>query len=212
MSMKIAAHRGFWLHANQKNSLAAFRRALGLGFGIETDVRDSTGTLVITHDMPRGGEPTLDNFLALCARYPEARPLALNIKADGLQLPLQSALQRHKIKDAFVFDMAIPDTLGYFGQSIPTYTRCSEYEQPPPLLELASGVWLDAFESDWYEASTITAWLEAGKEVCIVSPELHNRPYRALWQRLKDWGLHLYAGLTLCTDFPTEAKDTFYGN
>jgi len=207
--MKIVAHRGYWLQDQEKNTLAAFQRALEGGFGIETDLRDAGRGVVISHDMPGGGEMTLDAFLTLCARYPAARPLALNIKADGLQAPVAAALAAHGTADAFVFDMAVPDALGYLQRGLPAYTRHSEYESAPSFIERAAGVWLDAFHGEWYDASHIRHWLEQGKQVCIVSPELHRRPHLALWQRLRDAGLQRHTALSLCTDFPQAAKDFF---
>lgn len=207
--MNILAHRGHWLAPSDRNSGPALARALEGGFGIETDVRDAAGVAVISHDMALGGEMTLDALLALCARYPSSRPLALNIKADGLQTLVEAALRRHAVAGAFVFDMALPDALGYLRRELPTYTRASEYEHPPLYLDAAAGVWLDAFHDVWYERATITAWLETGLEVAIVSPELHGRPHQSLWTRLRDWGLHLDPRVSLCTDFPLEAKDWF---
>lgn len=207
--MDIVAHRGYWTTASEKNSLGAFERALQGGFGIETDLRDALGGVVISHDIPGGGEMTLDAFLALCAQYPAARPLALNIKADGLQALVAAALTKHHISGAFVFDMAVPDALGYLARSLPAYTRCSEVETVPSFMEQASGVWLDAFYGEWYQPQQIEAWLAQGKQVCIVSPELHRRPHLALWQRLRDAGLQRHAGLSLCTDFPLDAKEYF---
>ncbi|NGZ83092.1 phosphodiesterase [Duganella aceris] len=207
--MKIVAHRGYWLDASEKNTPAAFERALAGGFGIETDLRDAGRGVVIAHDMPAGGEMPLDAFLALCARYPAGRPLALNIKADGLQAPVAAALAAHGTADAFVFDMAVPDALGYLQHGLPAYTRSSEYETVPAFLERAAGVWLDAFHGEWYQPAQIAAWLEQGKAVCIVSPELHRRPHLELWRRLRDAGLHRQPALSLCTDFPQAAKDFF---
>lgn len=209
--MLILAHRGFWTAAPEKNTWGAFERALQAGFGIETDLRDALGTVVISHDMPAGGEPTLDAFLALCAQYPDARPLALNVKADGLQAAVRDALARHAIRGAYVFDMAVPDALGYLRHDVPTYTRCSEYEDPPPYLAQAAGVWLDAFHGEWYAPAQVAAFLHQGKQVCLVSPELHRRPHLALWTQLRDSGLHRHALLSLCTDFPADAKEFFCG-
>jgi hypothetical protein len=208
--MDIVAHRGYWLHDQEKNTLAAFERALAAGFGIETDLRDAGRAVVIAHDMPGGGEMTLDSFLALCARHPAARPLALNIKADGLQAPVVAALAAHRITGAFVFDMAVPDALGYLQRGLPTYTRHSEYETSPAFIARAAGVWLDAFHGEWYQPADISHWLAQGKQVCLVSPELHRRPHLALWQRLRDAGLQRHPALSLCTDFPQDAKDFFH--
>lgn len=207
--MKIVAHRGYWLQDQEKNTPAAFERALAGGFGIETDLRDAGRAVVIAHDMPGGSEMTLDSFLTLCARYPDARPLALNIKADGLQAPVAAALAAHGTTEAFVFDMAVPDALGYLQRGLTTYTRHSEYETVPSFIERAAGVWLDAFHGEWYQPADIMHWLAQGKQVCIVSPELHRRPHLALWQRLRDAGLQRHDALSLCTDFPQAAKDFF---
>ncbi|HEX8605426.1 MAG TPA: hypothetical protein VF774_22480 [Pseudoduganella sp.] len=207
--MKIVAHRGHWLHSGEKNAHAAFVRAFEGGAGIETDLRDASGTVVIAHDLPAGGEMTLDQFLALAANYSHSRPLALNIKADGLQQLVKEALARHTIDGAFVFDMSVPDTLGYLRHGVPVYTRCSEYEPAPPCLEQAVGVWLDAFHGEWYDWSLVRSWLVAGKAVCIVSPELHGRPHLDQWEALRANNLHGEPLLSLCTDFPNDAKDFF---
>lgn len=207
--MDLIAHRGYWRDAGEKNTLAAFERALAGGFGIETDLRDAHGGVVIAHDLPGGGEMTLDAFLALCARYPAGRPLALNIKADGLQVLVAAALAAHGIADAFVFDMAVPDALGYLARGLPAYTRSSEYETVPSFLDRAAGIWLDAFHDEWYAMEQVEGWLAQGKAVCLVSPELHRRPHLALWQRLREAGLQRHAGLSLCTDFPLDAKEFF---
>ena len=49
--LKIIAHRGFWLEKSEQNSLKAFKKAFENGFGVETDVRDFNGELVISHDI-----------------------------------------------------------------------------------------------------------------------------------------------------------------
>jgi len=208
--MKFIAHRGHWLKPEEKNSRAAFERALRQGFGIETDLRDAQQKVIIAHDMARGDEMSLEDFLALCRAHPEAGPLALNIKADGLQQPVHTALSAQRGLQAFVFDMAVPDALGYIQRGIPTFTRASEYEPQPAYWAQAQGVWLDAFEHEWYATELIQAWLNAGKQVCVVSPELHRRPPQALWQRLREAHLHAQEGLSLCTDFPQDAREYFH--
>jgi len=182
--MKIIAHRGNWFSASEKNTALALRRALCEDFGVETDLRDFNGTVVISHDSPDGSEMTLDQLLTLCKAHPQCGLLALNIKSDGMQNAIKSALDRHGPLDAFVFDMSVPDAIGFIGTEIRTYTRCSEYENPPPFLKLAAGIWLDSFHSDWYDMDLVECWLHQGKDVCIVSPELHGRAHLATWERL----------------------------
>jgi hypothetical protein len=209
--MNIVAHRGCWQRPVEKNTRAAFEAALAAGFGIETDLRDASGAVVISHDLPRGGEMSFDQFLDLCAAHPRARPLALNIKADGLQAAVVQGLARYGTLDAFVFDMAVPDALLYLKTPCTTYTRCSEYEDPPPFLERASGVWLDAFHGEWYDLDCIGQWLSQDKAVCVVSPELHGRSHDTLWQRLRAQHWHRHPRLSLCTDHPFDAQENFNG-
>src|SRR3546814_1451366 len=83
--MQILAHRGFWNVPEEKNSWTAIERAFASGFGIETDIRDQHGRLVISHDPPSGRCIDFQDVLALHRRHGAPGPMALNVKADGLQ-------------------------------------------------------------------------------------------------------------------------------
>ena len=61
--LKILAHRGLWTIENEKNTIEALRNALEEGFGIETDIRDCCGEIVISHNPPKGNEPRLVDIL-----------------------------------------------------------------------------------------------------------------------------------------------------
>ena len=61
--MKILSHRGFWLNPEEKNKQISFKRAVDCGYGIETDIRDYNGKLVISHDIPNEDCLQLDDFL-----------------------------------------------------------------------------------------------------------------------------------------------------
>ncbi|MGH2941268.1 MAG: phosphodiesterase, partial [Solirubrobacteraceae bacterium] len=56
--MEPLAHRGLWLAPEQRNTLAAFYDAFEHGCGVEIDVRDLDGALVVSHDPPRTGALT----------------------------------------------------------------------------------------------------------------------------------------------------------
>lgn len=207
--MKIIAHRGLWHRPEEKNTLLAFRRALQNGFGIETDFRDYDGRLVISHDPALNEAIPARAFFDLCNQYPDTDPHAINIKCDGLQKLLASYLLPWGHDRYFVFDMSVPDSLGYLKQNMNTFTRVSEYEAYQDFDGKAAGVWLDCFNSEWYGVEEIKHYLALGKSVAIVSPELHGRDHRALWAGIKS----LYTNETsiiLCTDFPLEANRYFY--
>ena len=77
-NIEIIAHRGWWKVEDEKNTKIAFERAFDNGFGIETDLRDIKGEIVISHNMPKGNEMSFEDLLKLL----DSRDLtlALNIK------------------------------------------------------------------------------------------------------------------------------------
>lgn len=208
--MQIISHRGYWKESSEKNTAASFERSFALSFGTETDVRDYTGNLVISHDMAGSNCMPVDAFFALYQQY-NHRPLtlALNIKADGLQIPLHKLIHLYNIDDYFVFDMSVPDTIGYIKEGIRFYSRQSEYEIQPPFYKDCAGIWLDAFHTTWYSGKLIAGHLNENKQVAIVSPELHQREHLSLWTQLKKDGLHRAENVLLCTDIPEEAVRFF---
>jgi len=209
--MQIISHRGYWLDATEKNTVAAFHRSFSMGYGTETDIRDCAGKLMISHDMPNGTELTFDEMLEIYLRYDQRPCLALNVKADGLQTAVAESLQQHGIENYFMFDMSLPDTLGYLRNGLTTFLRASEYETPGVLLEQAQGVWLDGFQRLNIDAGQLQQWLSAGKKVCIVSPELHRRDVNDEWSELRNLPGELLKSdhLILCTDIPEQAERHF---
>lgn len=212
--MIVLSHRGYWKEAAEKNREVAFRRSFELGFGTETDIRDAGGRLVISHDPPAGGELTLDELLQIRGEYvrpDRPLPLALNVKADGLYPMLQQTLQRHGLPSEhyFVFDMSVPDALGYLKHGLRAFTRQSELETSPSFYEQAAGVWVDCFYGDWVDEATLARHLDAGKQVALVSPDLHKRAYEAEWSRLAAMSVSRREGIMICTDDPERARQVF---
>ena len=203
--MQIISHRGYWLERPERNLKVAFDRSFDLGFGTETDVRDVAGRLVISHDMPSGEEMSLDDLLRIMAG--RNLPLAMNIKADGLCEPLKATFEAHGHSNWFVFDMAVPDMRSYLVSGVCTYTRLSEVEPVPAWLNEAYGIWLDSFGREWYSRAQLAELLAGGKQVCVVSSELHGREQLPLWQLLAEF--QGAANLTLCTDLPESARSFF---
>lgn len=209
--MQIISHRGYWNIEEEKNTITAFERSFTLGFGTETDIRDYKGDLVVSHDIPSETALSCDNFFQIYSSYKNPLPLALNIKADGLQLKLKELLQKYNIENYFVFDMSVPDGLAYLRLKLKVFTRHSEYEREPSCYDDAEGVWLDEFYSHWIDRETIIKHLNNNKKVCIVSPELHSREYKKVWVDYRSIGNELKTNaIMLCTDFPEDARRYFY--
>jgi hypothetical protein len=192
----------------EKNSENSFINSFKLMYGTETDVRDFNGGLVISHDIADESCMEINSFFDLYNKH-TGKVLALNIKSDGLASLLSKTLNKHEIENYFIFDMSIPDTIGYLKLGMKVFIRQSEYERELPFYEECTGVWLDSFLSVWYDLQLIEHHLKNGKKVCIVSPELHNRDYINLWEILKTSGLQKVDGLILCTDKPVEATNFF---
>jgi glycerophosphoryl diester phosphodiesterase len=203
--MIVISHRGYWRSADEKNTCSAFHRSFDLGFGTETDIRDYKGELVISHDMPLGQEITLDEFLDVLAG--RNLPLALNIKSDGLAVVLGRVMRKRQVSDWFVFDMAVPDMRSHFDAGNPVFTRMSDIEPAPAYLNESQGIWLDMFNSQWYDSAVIESLLNRGKRVCIVSSELHGKDPSDLWSSLCAIAHH--PRLLLCTDEPELASRYF---
>lgn len=211
--MKIIAHRGYWKNIREINSKIAFKKACLLGFGIETDVRDYRGSVVISHDIVKEETLSLEKFLQIYIECSEKlSPIALNIKSDGLVHLLDELLKKYNIKDYFVFDMSIPEMLQYAHRGLRFFTRQSEYELEPVLLDKACGVWLDEFQRHWITDEVLVRYFNQGKNICIVSPELHQRSYKQEWDDYLSFISKFDSELLiLCTDRPEEARRFFYG-
>ncbi|WP_241574540.1 hypothetical protein [Rosenbergiella nectarea] len=206
------SHRGYWLNPSEKNSIAAFKRSFSQGFGTETDIRDYCGELVISHDIPSKESISFEKFLNLFIRYDHRLPLALNIKADGLARDINEFLKFYKIDNYFCFDMSIPDTLHYLKEDMNVFMRRSEYEADNELFFYAKGIWLDNFHANSLDNESVERYLELGKKVCIVSPELHRRDESELWKEIKALPSEYYSSdqLLLCTDKIEKVVEYFY--
>jgi glycerophosphoryl diester phosphodiesterase len=208
--MMLLAHRGRWQAAEDQNTIAALEAAFRHGDGVETDLRDQSGDLVIAHDVPNGKRPSFADVLTVHRRHDQHLPLALNIKADGLRSRLKPLLLRHGVTNYFCFDMSLPETLAYRREGLRYFARESEYEPAPALYAEAAGVWMDMFDSDWITPARILEHLAAGKQVALVSPELHQRPHLSFWATLHHAGLSRERNLMLCTDHCAAAREFFH--
>lgn len=206
--MKIIAHRGFWKEESEKNTLLAIEYAFSNGFGIETDIRDLNGKIVISHNPANETCPLFTDLLKLRKKY--GNPLlALNIKADGLYLLLEDIFRQYGVteEDYFLFDSSVPEQYIYLRRGYNIFTRSSEFEEKITFYDQSKGIWLDQFTDCFHIAGTVEALLASEKTVSVVSPELHKRDNKQLWELLKKYKHH--ENLMLCTDAPKEAEEYF---
>lgn len=205
--MEILAHRGLWNQDNEQNTVEALIGALKAGYGIETDVRDYKGRLVISHNIADNRCPEFSELLTQYKVNQCKGNIAINIKADGLQKMLQEELETYSVKNYFVFDMSIPEEVVYIQRHFNVFSRCSEYEKNIVLYEKVCGIWLDSFSENWITEDIIRKFLKEGKKLGIISPEIHRRGQEELWEVLKKVNSDK---IMLCTDLPAKAKEYFY--
>lgn len=199
--IRLLAHRGLWTTPAEKNAPDALRTSFERGFGVETDLRDRLGSLVVSHDPPTEDALAATDLVSWADG--SGAPVAVNVKSDGISGALTELFAGRDV-DWFAFDMSVPETVRYRAAGLPYLTRHSDVEPDPVLYPEAAGVWLDAFHSDWFGPDEVQRHLDAGKRVAVVSPELHGRdPDRAWdWVAALDQQLGTDRELMVCTDHP----------
>ena len=183
------------------------------GYGFESDVRDMDGRIVISHDIANRSCQGVEDVFRLLREFKDSYFFAINIKADGLVGFLKKYIKKYEISKYFFFDMSVPQMIEFRNLGLTFLTRQSEVEKNPCLYEEAYGIWVDGFWStDWITKGLIENHLNNKKKVCIVSPELHNnKKYKDFWKRIKGYDVNS-DNLFLCTDYPDQAKEFFYGD
>jgi hypothetical protein len=195
LKSRIYCHRGFWASEDQQNTSEALENAIRSGFGIETDVRDHLGSIVISHD------PVISSFSALDTLPKTSTPIAFNIKTDGLLKVGNVDIEEYLLNPgSFVFDGSIPEMLKYRERNLPHALRLSEYERE--VAWLSQYIWLDAFESDWWIKEEILSFLTEKHFVVVVSPELHGRSKSTVWEIISAEMINGNPNLGICTDYP----------
>ena len=210
---RILAHRGMWDEVAQQNSLDALVDALSAGFGVEFDVRDQHGELVLSHDVPIAQCPSFSSFCEELQKRNiiQNALLAINVKSDGL-LPLVSqSLPLLRSASVFFFDMSLPQQVQYRDVGLPVAIRLSEYEHDllrAPDLHHGEPIWLDGFDSDWWLTEGRVIERLKSRALYVVSPELHGRNPEAVW----DWAATKLAegwNVSVCTDHPHRVEERF---
>lgn len=115
--VKVIAHRGWWKEPYEQNTLVAFKRAFDAGIGVELDVRDWNGKLVVSHDPPVYDNDLPDYFSFVLELLGDRdNILAVNVKSCGLA-PLFARLNAPK--NWFFFDLPPHEMKDYCTHKLP---------------------------------------------------------------------------------------------
>ena len=86
-------------------------------FGVEVDVRSYNGSLILHHEPFKKG-PDFSKWL----KFYSHTYLIINIKEEGLEIPILKLLQKFKLKNFFFLDQSFP-FLVKFSKKIMIYTK-----------------------------------------------------------------------------------------
>ena len=112
--------------------------------------------------------------------------------------------------------MSIPELISAYRKNIKDiFCRNSEFESTEKVLNFSTGIWLDSFDGVHQNLkSLILDFLDKEKKIAIVSPELHVKDRKLMyncWKEIKDLDIpnDLKQTLMICTDYPLIARDFF---
>ncbi len=142
--------------------------------GVEFDVRDNNGNIVVEHD-PFIGSLLLDTYLAAIGK----RFLIVNSKSEGIEWKVLELLKKHGHTNYCFLDCSFPMIykLSQLGESR-VAIRFSEYESLESVLFMkgrVKWVWVDCFTRFPLTKEIETRLHENGFSLCMVSPELQGQ-------------------------------------
>jgi hypothetical protein len=152
----------------------------GAADGIEFDIRDTGGEIVVQHDPFLTGQRFTD-FLKFC---PSNKFYIVNVKAEGIEQRAIIDLEAHGITQFFLLDCSIPMMvrLGKMGEHR-LAVRFSEYESLSTVESMApfvSWVWVDVFTQLPLTSFVETFLRHRGLKLCLVSPELQGQQEKVI--------------------------------
>lgn len=160
--------------AHRVNS-SDYANSLSKEYGIEFDIRDSNGSIIVTHDPFTQGEE-FEFFLSRISK----RFLIVNIKSEGIEIKALELLKKYGFENFFLLDCSFPAIvkLSKIGEKR-IALRFSEYENFTNVVDnkdKITWVWVDCF-TYFPLTKKIEELIHAhGLKICIVSPELQGQP------------------------------------
>ena len=144
-------------------------------FGVEIDIRDFGKDLVIEHDPFKKGQ----SFEKYLKKYRHGT-LILNVKSERIEYKIIDLLKKYKIKNYFFLDSSYPLMIDMTKKNIKDIAiRISDFESFENVKKFKNKckwVWLEIFDNFEISKKEIDYLKKNFIKVCLVSPELHNRP------------------------------------
>lgn len=144
-------------------------------YGVEIDLRDYNGELILQHDPFKSGD-LFEDYL----KHYNHGTLILNIKSERIEYQVLELLRLHQITDYFFLDSSFPmiNLLASQGEN-KIALRFSEFEGLDTLINMAGRVkwvWVDCFNLLPITYDNYIKLKNLGYNLCLVSPELQSQP------------------------------------
>jgi hypothetical protein len=145
-------------------------------FGVELDLRDHAGKIVIAHD-PFNYENSdyFDDYL----KHYRHKTLILNIKSERIELEILKLIKKHQIKDYFFLDSSFPMIMNLVNRGENNIAlRFSEFEGLDTIRNMAGKtkwIWVDCFTKLPINPDIYRELKTMNYKLCLVSPDLLNR-------------------------------------
>jgi hypothetical protein len=204
--MKIICHRGYWKKKSEQNQLEACLKAASLFDGLEIDLKNKDGEIVLSHD-PLSKKQTYTNLEEILKKSPDTF-FAFNIKEDGLSHSLKKLITKYKITKYTCFDLSRPEFLKYQDSKLKVYHRFGDQDLLPPPSK-CEGIVLDVFKQKNFNRVLNKLKLSPTIPLFIISPELHGENHTNVWKTLRLFENSHKIPLYLCTDLFHEATVFF---
>jgi hypothetical protein len=173
-----------------------------LEYGVEMDLHAYGDRLVVHHD---AFADAID-FEDWLKEFKHALVI-LNVKEEGVEQRVRQLMLEHNHHNFFMLDLSFPALIKMLraGESR-VAVRVSHYEPVEGALNLPGNVdwvWLDLFNDDFpLSKDQYHALRNAGRKICLVSPELHGRD-KALIEPLRDFLKEKHFEIdAVCTKYP----------
>jgi len=183
----------FYAHSINYSRLLA---DIDLDIGVEIDVRDFNGKLVLGHDPLGYNYEDLENFL----KNLEGRSVIANIKSERLEKPFISSLNKYSpFSDYFFLDSSL-SIIANNGNNLNFASRFSEYESINTSIALINAslvkwIWIDTFTKLPLDVSNVKTLNSLKAKKCLTSPDLLGRvkDIKIYAKKINDLGLNLDA-------------------
>lgn len=144
--------------------------------GIEFDIRDSDGDIIVQHDAFKSGQ-LFSEFLEYC---PSNKFYIVNVKAEGVEERAIEMLEAAGIQNFFLLDCGIPAIMKLKKQGerriAIRFSEVEPLEMVTALQGCATWVWIDCFQKFPLTAEIAELFHKMDLKICLVSPDLQGRP------------------------------------